>query len=336
MDEIVLKSTGAIGDIIIASALQAALAREGYKTGVISKAFTLPLWDGLEDVAVYEVEAQVKGAEIVDISDYSRHLPHLSKLPAEFAGVKRVGHLCEWMAYELSLQSGHKLDVSRDDIRIILDEKEMDFGKKEVDKYRSGENPTVVITPYKGTQNRDLPLESWVRITQGLKDLDATILQLVNPFAKEPLIEGCYPIGDKDLRKVAAIVGCADAFIGTDSGPLHLMNGVLQGCSWDPWRDTVIVACGSSNPEVICYEGNGFASSSLCPVSPCGAHGYIDVGEYGARLGREFHVMQGDEARTTLPGCAYKSYVKAGVAPCMAYISTDGIVQQVQRALENR
>lgn len=53
MKEIILKSTGVIGDLVIASALQKPLNKLGYKIGIVSSKFTLPLWGGLENTSTY-------------------------------------------------------------------------------------------------------------------------------------------------------------------------------------------------------------------------------------------------------------------------------------------
>src|SRR3989338_1568345 len=100
---VILLSTGAIGDMVIASALAAQLYQRDIPHGIVSSGFTLPLWKhfGFATTYAYGPDTSIpelpSDAVVVDIRRYLRHFPHSSFLP----GTERKGHLCEWMAVEI-------------------------------------------------------------------------------------------------------------------------------------------------------------------------------------------------------------------------------------------
>ena len=236
--EVILKSTGAIGDVVIASALQKPLSQMGYGVGILSKEFTLPLWKNIdgEDTTVYpfdengEIGEHPKNSLVVNISDYLSEFPNTSELPKDFLGEERRGHLCEWMAYAIHKQNPvMKLNVSRDDIRIILDREEIEFGRDyvmDISKSNGG-LPVVVLSPFSTSINRNLAMSTLEEVVGGIKDF-AVPCQL-SPYNEEQYIQGTNPVGDKRLRVASSILLACDVYVGADSGPLHMIICAIQG-----------------------------------------------------------------------------------------------------------
>src|ERR1043165_395614 len=91
--QMILQSTGAIGDTVIATALIPALSAIGFDTGHVCSTTTLPLWHGLNHAHAYKLDASFPPyAVVVNIRDYQFLLPHTTK---------PFKHLCEYMRLQL-------------------------------------------------------------------------------------------------------------------------------------------------------------------------------------------------------------------------------------------
>jgi len=346
--EVILKSTGAIGDVVIASALQKPLSQMGYGVGILSKEFTLPLWKNIdgEDTTVYpfdengEIGEHPKNSLVVNISDYLSEFPNTSELPKDFLGEERRGHLCEWMAYAIHKQNPvMKLNVSRDDIRIILDREEIEFGRDyvmDISKSNGG-LPVVVLSPFSTSINRNLAMSTLEEVVGGIKDF-AVPCQL-SPYSEEQYIQGTTPIGDNRLRVASSILLACDAYVGVDSGPLHMINGAIQGTPENELvggvidnREKIVACVGSSHPDVVTYKDNiVIQGSKKCGFAPCGAHGYCSVDRYSEKLGTKFYPTNKDKS-----GCVYDGYGDMEVSPCMAAISAEEIIENIKGVLDNQ
>jgi len=341
--EIVLISTGAIGDLVIASALQKPLSELGHKTGIVSVEFTLPLWNNLENTATYAF-GQNKSppdlspeAQIVDISDYLAGFPQSQPLPKEFTGEEnKQGHLCEWMAYDIFQKTRITLNASRDDVRIVLDREEVTFGRDYLYdlSQENGRKPTLIISPYATTKNRNIPLDTLVEIVRGTSGL--VVACQLTPYADNQRIAGTLPVGDKDLRKAAAILLAADTYLGVDSGPLHMIMGAMQGTPTENLVDDintnpakVIVALGSSMMETVSYQGNqNIFARNVCEIAPCGAHGYYPLEGYAKLFGREFHASANPTKDKS--GCTHPDFATRETAGCMETIKAEEIITRIE------
>ncbi|MBI5072401.1 hypothetical protein HZA99_01135 [Candidatus Woesearchaeota archaeon] len=357
--EVIFLSTGAIGDMVIASALHAPFYERDISMGIVSAEFTRGLWQHFGNTITYAYGKDKvlpefpTDAVVVDIRNYLRHLPHSQNLPQWLTKQeeKRKGHLCEWMAYEAATACPgierilkETFKVTRDDVQIILTEEEIEEGKARINEIRKESNNKLVtiLAPYSNTENRNMGMRQLEEVVVGLQDT-TTVCQL-EPFQPADYVVGTKPVGDRDLRKVAALLLAADAYIGVDSGPLHIINGAIQGTGWyshklDGKRDPakVFVVLGSSHPDVVAYEGNtiitALTSHAVCPVAPCGAHGYVAPEEYGKYFGEIFHPSrkEGDKS-----GCIYQEHDFPNTAPCMSAVSSEQIVEAVQAYLRDR
>lgn len=314
------------------------LSKLGYHTGIISKGFTLPLWNGLPNTSTYENADSLSEDKLVDISDYLKYMPHSATLPLTFTGEnkEREAYLCEWMAYSLFEKSGIKILPSRDNVKIVLSEEEIEYGKNQVYQISVNNNslPVVVIVPYSTTKNKNLPRKTLEEITRGISGF--AIPCLLKPYKEEQHIEGTTPIGEMDLRKTSAILYSADAYIGVDSGPLHIMNAVLQG-NQSPRHNVnsdlakVIFAAASSHPAVIGYKGNRFVQADgECDIAPCGAHGYWPLEQYAKMFNIPFYGTASDKS-----GCRFENYPGTEVSQCMNAVSSEEIIESVREILKN-
>ncbi|MBI2546809.1 hypothetical protein HYV81_06545 [Candidatus Woesearchaeota archaeon] len=343
---VILKSTGAIGDAVIASAVQHALHQTGYNVGLISAGFTLPLWHGLEGVdnsLLFDSKQdppQFPQEKVVDISNYLAQFPHSVQFPKSSEMKDVWAHLCKWMGLIVENERNIPLDVSRDNVRVVLTPEEAEWGRNQIYDLSkaNGNKPVVIISPNSGTKNRSLPSDTVDTVVKGLEGKAISYLLEPVPEMYSSVLAG--RIGNKDLRKVAALLWAANAYIGADSGPLHIAAGSLQGTPEDlSYRlevnhnlSKIVVALGSSNPDVIAYKGNiiVFAHGG-CPVAPCGAHGYYPVEKYGEHFKRTF--VPTAEPVKDKSGCIYNNYPNEQTALCMQSIPAGAIIANVRGAL---
>ncbi len=344
---IILKSTGAIGDAVIVSAVQHALHQVGYNAGLISAWNTLPLWyhlPGVESSLLFDAKQdppQYDPNNVVDVSQYLIQFPHSLPLP----GTQRMGHLSEWMGIMAAEQLGIPLNVSRDNVRVALTAEEAEWGRDEIHarSHVNGNKPVVIISPNSGTKNRSLPSDTVEELVRGLEG--KAVAYLLEPV---PDMYGTNipRIGNKDLRKVGALLWAADVYVGADSGPLHIAAGSLQGTSAELSArlstnnnlGKIVVAVGSSHPDVVSYRGNRIVSADGgCQVAPCGAHGYVlpdAYAEHFTRLrGQKFTFNPTAEPLKEKSGCIQSGYAQEQTALCMKSIPAEAIVSSVLSAL---
>ena len=330
---IILKSTGAIGDAVIASAVQDALNQAGYNAGLISAGFTLPLWHGLDgvdnrllfdskqDPPIYNSE------NVIDISNYLSRLPHSANFPKAREMKDVWAHLCKWMGLVVEWEKDLELNVSRDNVRVVLTPEEAEWGRNQIYELSkaNGNKPVVVISPNSGTKNKSLSSKTVDEVVRGLDGKAVSYLLEPVPEMYSSVLAG--RIGNKDLRKVAALLWATDAYIGADSGPLHIVAGSLQGTPDDlSYRlevnhslSKIVVALGSSNPGVVAYKDNRIVfAHGGCPVAPCGAHGYYPVEKYGEHFKRTF-VPTAEPAKDK-SGCIDINYPNEQTALCLSLI----------------
>ncbi len=259
---VTLKSTGALGDFILASALQHALGERGFNVGIINPAFAHPLWNYFpvirgHTVRFFPTPADVPAGEtVVDISTYLRHFPHSDKIPG---GHGRKGHLSEWMGIEFLAKGGDQvltnaninpntLHVSPSNVQIYLTDgtntMEVEQGLDLVRRVGGGQ-PVIVVAPLAAPMLPD-------RNALGPKDLrPATVTyigQTIRALGGVPALQGpvdqynrltardahcidAYAVIDRptDIRITPALLLAADGVISVESAPIHLAAGAYQG-----------------------------------------------------------------------------------------------------------
>lgn len=345
MDEkILIKTTGAIGDTIMASALQQALNEAEIHTGVVSKGFTLSLWDGLENVSMYTFEDELPDARIVDISNYLSHMPHSRDMRLGIFGEEGRAHLCKWMAYD-SYLGGIPLEivcnVTPNGVRVVLTQEEVEFGRDVVHKIsmENGSRSVVVFNPYSTTKNRNLHRETLEGVVEGIKDF--AVPCLLEPLSSEQYVEGMVSVGNSDLRRATAILLASDVYVGVDSGPLHMINGAINGFSAEnvdginAYPEKVIAVLGSSGEKVVAYDYNQVIfSTGGCLYAPCGAHGYGVLEDYERRFKDTFYPS--DNPEKDKGGCIYYSHTHPNIdsAVCMQSIPAEQIIETIKQSLK--
>ncbi len=335
--KMIIRSTGAIGDTIMLIPLISGLKGQGYEVGVATKKMCFPLLRAC-DVKLYGQDEIFEGSEVIDISTYFDNLPHLSRLPLDFTDEdeERLGHLCEWQACSFYQKTGIVVRPSKDDVKICLTKEEVEYGLKVIKSISEKNNnkPIVIIAPHAMTKNRNIPKGTLENLVREISLFGVPCI--LEPFKKG--IKGAVYVGHDDLIYASAILYAADAFVCVDSGPLHLINAVLQGTpdypSLDSRRDKrkVVLVCGSANPLVVAYEDNRVVQSGLpCGIkSPCGAFGYAPKGIeniWKKNFGKSFFL--GDDNS----GCVYGTYSLIETAPCMESISPEQIILAVKDIL---
>ena len=352
--KLILLTTGALGDTVIATALYQQFFRAGYHTVIASKKRALQLWRGLANTSAMAIPrdassfhqslcASDRHTLVLDCRNYLDLFPHSSLLPTWFTGhdAPRVGHHCEWMAYAICrnhrmiVQNYPDLHVtpSRDDVQVPLTAPEISQAEAAMAKLRREYNdlPIVLLAPYASTANRNIPRKT---LQSAVKDLNGivTFCQLIR-HRTDRRIKGAVPIERLSSREMAAWALCADAVVTCDSGPLHIANAALQYArSHLPQIDAklttpekVIVVVGSSRVEAVAYRGNqSLFSTGGCTVAPCGVHGYTDVDRYCRHFKRTFYRLEADGS-----GCVEKTYAAEAGSPCMASVSAEMLVERL-------
>lgn len=345
LDKVILKSTGAIGDTVIASALQEAFNVAGIHTGIISKDSILNLWEGLENVSMYSFEDELpEDVWIVDISNYSVHMPHSKDLPFSLFEEHQRGHLCQWMAYDshidgIPFEVANK--ITKNGVRVVLTRKEIEEGRDTVWRVSqdNGNKPIVIFNPYSANKNRSLPVKKLEDVVAAVKDF--AVPCLLDDFQEHPYVEGMVLIGDRNLRKVSAILLASDVYVGIDGGPLHMVNGVIQGTPTENYvegistnPEKVIAVLGSSGEKVVVYDYNQVIfGTGGCFYAPCGAHGYQPIDEYGERFKDVFYPS--DNPEKDKGGCIYYSHTHPNIdsAVCMQSIPAELIIQTIRDSM---
>lgn len=335
--QILLKTTFAIGDTIMVSALISKLFERGYIVGVDSGRNTLKLLDGLDgyDPSIAVAYKNNKGLTVVDISDYFCNLPHSSSLPENFVADQheRKGHLCEWMAYSLWQKSGIKINPSKRDVKILLQDEEINFGRECITKISKESNKkVVVIAPCSTSKNRNIPKETLDKLIREISGFAVPCIlgpvdnKYISCLGKVTVIE------NKDLRLASAVLYSSDAVVCVDSAPLHMFNAAAQGRNSLSLMDNIILVVGSSDPETVAYAKNKIIfSESGCPVSPCGCFGYADISLWEDSFKRKFYHPKNKHDRS---GCIYNKY-RNGEPVCMQNIDVGRIVDKVRDVLFN-
>jgi len=332
-----LYTTDALGDIIISSALQHALAEQGFATTLVSASPYAELWRGMADT---DVAPAPSGTEdlCIDVRMYLRHLPHSHTMPRDGFDNAMAGDfapLATWMAYEAwQLNKAVSLHPEQRFSRIVLDGAELDQGSAQSSQCRRLRNgkPLVVVCPTSTSPNRNPSGDLFVSLHRILEPY-ASVVHLLS-HEGESHIPPLQTIGPFTPRVGAAFMLHADAVVCCDSGPLHLANAAYNGAmlyEYMPQRaiapGRICCLAGSSHPRVVCYPGNKWFVSdrSACPVMPCGAHGYADLDVYAAAFGRPFYA-----ARKGGSGCVNASYSGGSLPPCLASLPVGVIAQEIK------
>ena len=282
--QVILKSTGALGDTVLATALIPVLDAVGFDTGHICSPILSPLWQGLRHAYRYHSDDHLPShALVVSLRDYPALLPHTTK---------PLKHLCTYMHLRLRerlAEQGVSLalpDVSRDQVQLQLSLEEWQWGLQVV-KHLSQANkgkPVVMLAPCATTNNRWLDPLTVGEIVEKVQAFCVPVLLDPLPTPYHDLNIQC--LGFSDVRRVAALLGAVDGFIGVDSGPFHLAVAARQGMAQEfkerlkinASLQSVILIAGSSHPAVISYRGvQTLFSPGNCPIAPCGMHGYADI-----------------------------------------------------------
>ncbi|HEY4036018.1 MAG TPA: glycosyltransferase family 9 protein [Ktedonobacteraceae bacterium] len=326
--QIILQSTGAIGDTVIATALIPALNAVSFDIGHICSKNTFSLWQGLDHAYAYKSEASFPPyAVVVSIRDYQFCLPHT---------IKPFRHLCEYMRLQLVQRlAGQEIylslpKVSCDDVKLRLSSEEWLWGQHVVKQFSQahGGKPVIILAPCASTINRSLDPFTVAEVVEKLRKFSVPVL--LDPLPPAYCHLGIERLGSSDLRKVAALLGVVDGFIGVDSGPFHLAVAARQGITQNikdmlkvkASLQSIILIAGSSHPAVVSYSGvQEVRAKGGCPIAPCGMHGYDDIQVRRKEFGRSVYTTPKDTS-----GCIYPEYSYGLTTKCMSSVSVDQVV----------
>lgn len=336
--QIILKSTGALGDTVLATALIPTLDAIGFDTGHVCSPMLFPLWQGLCHAYSYHSDDHLPShALVVSLQDYLALFPHTTK---------PLKHLCAYMHLRLRerlAEQGISLplpDVSCDQVQLQLSLEEWLWGMqvvKQLSQANKGK-PVIVLAPCATTNNRWLDPLTVGEIVEKVQAFCVPVLLDPLPIPYHDLNIQC--LGFSDMRRVVALLGAVDAFIGVDSGPFHLAVAARQGMTQEIKEQlkinaslqSVILIAGSSHPAVISYRGvQTLFSPGDCPIAPCGMHGYDDIEVHRKVLGRPVYTHSKNTS-----GCIYADYPSQVTTKCMRSVSVQQVVEATKVALNSR
>lgn len=273
----------------------------------------------------------------VDLRDYLKLDPH---------GSPRA-HSSELMWEAFEQETGISLALNKKDVKFSLSNEEIDYGKTVMDTIRNKypNHKIVIIAPY-STQNRNIPKETLKKITNTLKKQNI-LLVMQEPVSPETMIPWMELIShftdniskeilpmQNSLRLNTAIWMHADAFVGVDSGPHHLINGGIQWLSesshrCNMTRGNILTILGSSHHTAVAYPGNHFLQADLSQScqrkNPCWAHGYEWLISQKITYGS---LSPFDKSTCELPEYSFQES-----SPCMRSISKESIIEAIHSLL---
>jgi len=319
-ERIAIKPPTAIGDAVIATAHIDRLHEVGCeRVGLITRPFIGPLWKNIEGAEVLSGDL----GEDVRVYDVSRYL----------GGLREGVHLAELQAEELVKQGGPRIYSKRDDVRIILSTQELVEARDDLYE-RSGELPSVIISPESSVTSKNLPGSTVGEIVRGLEG--RAVCYLMQSPEKPVPVEGLQTVWGS-LRESTAKLAVAQAVIVADTSTLHMVNGAFQG-SRHPMEelglntspDQVIAVLGSSTESVVTYRGNRVVTceADVCPNLGCFLHNYPGQKE---RFEQVYEVEVYDWVDGS--GCVFPEHAEDGRTRCMEAITADEIIEQVLQAL---
>jgi len=342
--DLMLLTTGALGDLVMTSALLPMLRAEGAKkVYLIAKGFSKGLTEGLGYDDFLELGDQDKKGDSFDVRDtvevngirhyrgefidlgvYLQNHVHMKPLSDRATFSPLVDHMRFQLEQELHRMYGLYVDfdVKTTDVKVALSNGEIEWAKEEYRKLTN--DKTVIIArqaanPFDDLEysNRDLRMEDAVRLAQLVSEY-ATPVQVIAPG--EESIEGTVQVSDRDLRKVTALLATADGMIGVDSGPWHMGIAGIQGGNFGkydkPDLSTRIALAISSHPASNQYRQGfnatqAFFAEPSCPMvsedtyGKCGAHGYHPASEV-TQAGRELGLISTNRKIQDNTNCIYK------------------------------
>ncbi|MFH1455967.1 MAG: hypothetical protein ABIF40_03390 [archaeon] len=301
--ELTLLTTGALGDLVMTSAMLPMLRAEGTTDiNIIGRGFSKGLTEGLGYSRFLELgEQEKKGdffdewdkvevngknrvrTEFLDLGVYLQNHVHLKPLPDRSGCTHLVDHMRFQLENEIDRLYGKEVNLGTKttDVKVALSEEEIDWahgiyiqtllqkGYPEFEKVvvisRQSANPFPGELEY---SNRDLRMEDAVHLAKLVSEY-AIPVQIIAPG--EELIEGTVQVSDRDLRKVTALLATADGMIGVDSGPWHMGIAGIQGGNFGKYQkpslSTRIALAISSNPYSNMYsETRSLVAEPNCPM----------------------------------------------------------------------
>jgi len=147
-------------------------------------------------------------------------------------------HVTEFYLQQFALESGlsaEKIKAPAENVLIRVTEGDRDSGVELLDHHDIDlGKKLIVIHPGSGGRGKCWHLDNFLTVARELRSKDYEAVFLLGPAEEERLvpadrariqkIAGC--LGPLSLTQVVAILSCADAFVGNDSGVTHLAAGM--------------------------------------------------------------------------------------------------------------
>lgn len=343
-----------LGDLVMASVIVRALQSMGAIVTMRVPGFALDM-ARLLDVPVMSNKEEILGADplVVELGKYLQNDVHFGSLPDDgYVSVYDIdrthsdggsfGHLCQWMAvYTAETLGIEPFEVNPTDIQFRMTTNLIMKATEIITQQlpNAGGKPIVLFSVAAGSNNRILPPGVVLAVISQLGDDFCPVLLAPLPNDVPEFEQMDVPKLKCDLVDLPAVLTSVDALVSTDSGPTHIAAAGIQGCvlangrelearggmTIDPKR--LIMGVGSSHPLSLVYAGNQFVQvpQGVCPVMPCGAHGYGDPNRTRFE-GRQLYFI-GQSA------CIFPEYSETLLAPCMKAVSPEEIVEKVRAAV---
>lgn len=334
-----------IGDCVISTSLIHELNKKGYKVGLNTTEVLAPLFKNQELQPVSSLPNPI-GVKLDHF--YLTHLPHRFQLPIDFTeGLRRYGHLLDWMAYELyalSSEKGNPIKVRPKlrNVKISLSTQEIvkAYSEKLQILDRTNNNTLTFIVPQTSSINKNIPPKLLENIVEQLTGSTAICmmepLSMSNEEKEKYKSRGAFILEQVTLRESIARLYTADVVITTDTGMMHSAIATRQGTdpkipmkllNYIPSNTQVIAVLGSSRPEVVANYSRMHTVTTLDPCSSCGAHAYFLLDLLENKIGIHYYDL-GDGS-----GCRFPEAQEKKSVPCMEHIKPEQIVEVFNTAL---
>lgn len=158
------------------------------------------------------------------------------------------------------------LGISTGELHYRLDLGPLEMVRDEIARRAATE--FVALHPFAGSSLRRVPLAEWIRLAASLHERGDRVLWVGTPVELSemrrlyPQAQGLFVdhLGDGSTSATAAAVSLAKAFVGHDSGPLHVANALGVA---------VVGIFAPGQPERTCPQGTG-PSRVLYSPTPAG------------------------------------------------------------------
>lgn len=323
---------GALGDLVMSLLAARALREFAIETTFYVGELGKKLIDGRTDFEV-RTYAPPQDRDLVVVEDYLNQLPHRDLLPKMYRHADDMprhsfGHLASWIGRhvtkKLSLEG--PLVVNPKDIALWLDEKKLKTAREMWDEYGLPEDRSKAVLFHAEAGSCSRKAEISV-LEQAAVRLEAKgyMVFFLKSFPGAPSVNSPWLAEvECPIELLPEFLAVGPRFVAPDTGPTHIAAAAKTSIGRP--GDEVVWLLGSSNEHALLYKDNiAVVSHTQCPMRGsgrgCGWHGYAEVKDRDSL----FQICGSNPNDL----CIYESFAENRIAPCMAEIRPQQVVDAV-------